>query len=690
VPGSSVVIVAGLPVVFNPPAGKPRLSPAYIKPNLSRCKLFMASLFVVRGQDQGKHFHLEPGVNKIGRDRQSEIQLHDSESSRHHAEIRSNPEQGFELTDLQSSNGTAINGQRVDQPKTLKSGDRIEIGSTLLIFTGTNRSTTSIADLGAGVNLQAGVQLGDSGSGNPAGGINDLADGIDSPADGIDVVQQSRADESRIVSSLDPSVSQFAMPGDLDQADHSRSEADRSLEVMYLTAIAVGRTDDLPEVLKRVLRLVFDWVEADRGCIMLLDQQSGELRPAARCDRDGVENDARGKPISISQTILQWVLEKKRGVRTSDARDDARFESAASIVTGGVREALCVPLQGRYGIVGTLYVDTYTTPADWIASQTFSERDAVAKKQSQKFSDDHLRLITAIGHQAALAIEDTTYYSALVQNERLAVMGQTIATLSHHIKNILQGISGGSYLIEAGLQRDDTDAVRRGWGIVDRNQERISNLVMDMLTFSKEREPQRSDGELNETVSDVIELMQTRAAELKVQLTGQLGENLPLASFDPDGMHRAIMNLVTNAIDAASGEMTLNREPASDEDQTASNQVPSEQELSEQELSDQELSDQELSNQASPVVTVRTGFDPKTGWWIDVADNGPGIAPEDREAIFSLFESSKGMRGTGLGLPVSAKILEEHGGSIRIVSTPGVKGTCFRMRLPSTGTQATS
>ena len=184
------------------------------------------------------------------------------------------------------------------------------------------------------------------------------------------------------------------------------------------------------------------------------------------------EKDGR---IAISRTILDFVMEKKEGVRTSNARDDSRFDAAASIVQAGVREALCVPLQGRYDIVGALYVDTYTSPGKLIQSGN-----------QLRFTDDHLRLITAIGHQAALAIEDTFYYSALLQGERLAAMGQTIATLSHHVKNILQGIRGGSYLIEAGLERDDTDAVRRGWGIVDRNQDRISNLVMDMLTFSKE------------------------------------------------------------------------------------------------------------------------------------------------------------------------------------------------------------
>jgi signal transduction histidine kinase len=311
---------------------------------------------------------------------------------------------------------------------------------------------------------------------------------------------------------------------------------------------------------------------------------------------------ARDRRISISHTILDYVLEHKEGVRTSNARDDSRFDAAASIVQAGVREALCVPLQGRYDIVGALYVDTYTPPGELIATG-----------HKQRFNDDHLRLITAIGHQAALAIEDTFYYSALVQSERLAAMGQTIATLSHHVKNILQGIRGGSYLIEAGLDRNDTDAVKRGWSIVDRNQERISNLVMDMLTFSKEREQEKVDANVNDTVRDVVELMQTRAGEMSVTLTLELDPSIPHALFDPDAIHRAVLNLVTNAIDAASGHPSSDNEFAAD--------------------------DSALSRRPKGEVRVRTGFDPVSGWMVDVIDNGPGVATEDREKIFSLFES---------------------------------------------------
>jgi signal transduction histidine kinase/pSer/pThr/pTyr-binding forkhead associated (FHA) protein len=583
----------------------------------------MASLYVVRGRDQGKQFQLTAPVSRIGRDASSSVQLFDTEASRSHAEIRFASDDQFELVDLGSSNGTKVNGQLVSRHQ-LTTGDRIEIGQTLLIFTGVSQPAEVAA------------------------------------AHRVDIVRQNYDDDgSRIVSSLSQLLPKA---DDLSSAIESASrdsETDRSLEVMYLTAIAVGRTDDLDQLLNRILRLVFDWVEADRGCIMLRDSETNQLHPAARCDRDD-STVGKGGRMSISSTILDYVLKRKEGVRTSNAKDDDRFDSAASIVHGGVREALCVPLQGRYDVVGALYIDTFTSPGR-----------LVADGKHMRFTDDHLRLITAIGHQAALAIEDTFYYSALVQSERLAAMGQTIATLSHHVKNILQGIRGGGYLIETGLDNEDTAAVRKGWRIVDRNQDRISNLVMDMLTFSKEREPERVDADLNVQVRDVVELMKTRAQEMGVQLKMQLDDDLPEASFDPDAMHRAILNLVTNAIDAAA-------ENSSDEASLFD--------------SGESLLQSSMGVQPSPPaatippkVMVRTSFSPVEGWMIDVLDNGRGVAEADREKIFSLFESRKGARGTGLGLPVSDKILREHGGEIQILDAKG-GGACFRLRLPCNGT----
>ena len=165
---------------------------------------------------------------------------------------------------------------------------------------------------------------------------------------------------------------------------------------------------------------------------------------------------------------------------TSDAREDDRWDPAASIVKMGVREAICVPMQGTLR----------RRRRDLHRYLTRRRATCCSSGHVNRFSDEHLKLMVAIGHQAALAIEDTSYYSAMVQAERLAAMGQTIAALSHHVKNILQGMRGGSYLIQEGLKVQDWDVSRKGWDIVEKNQQRISALVMDMLTFSKQRDPE--------------------------------------------------------------------------------------------------------------------------------------------------------------------------------------------------------
>ena len=320
------------------------------------------------------------------------------------------------------------------------------------------------------------------------------------------------------------------------------------------------------------------------------------------------------------------MTEHAEGVLTSNAKDDKRWDTGASILNMDVREAICVPMRGRYGVVGVIYIDTSSPPQQ-------------VEEGGNKFREEHLKLMIAIAHQAALAVEDTSYYSAMLQAERLAAMGQTIATLSHHIKNILQGIRGGSYLIEMGLADDDKEVTRRGWHIVEKNQGRISNLVLDMLTFSKEREPQLVISSLNNVVADVIELMQSRSDELGVSLSWQAHEEMPELLFDPDGMHRAVLNVVTNALDACEdvdgGHVTVS---------TA------------------------MSKEKKIVQVI-------------IKDNGSGIPPEEVDKMFTLFVSNKGSRGTGLGLSVSQKICNEHGGQIAVQSAAG-EGSTFTLEIP--------
>ena len=542
-----------------------------------------ATLLILNGPNRGTRFDLnkDNSAMVIGRSVGTHIRVDDSEMSRRHAEV-SLDDGNFQIRDLNSANGTFVNGRKVTE-SSLRHGDSIRLGHTRLSFQISEQKT---AYAGAG-----NVRL-----------IDDSQSGQHSA-----IIQQLHADKTS---------SATIWP----QERYGR-------ELLYQVAEELVRpTHDLESLLQKVLTLTLDAVRADRGCILLRDTSGGELNPVV-FQRRG-ETAGTGERMPISRTITGYVLQHGTAVRTSDASHDTRFDGGNSIVSSGICEAICAPLRGQEEIIGVLYLD--------IRSASITENTAVS---GERLNDEHLKSLLAVARQTALAVESRRFHDAFLKAERFAAMGQTVAVLSHHIKNILQGVKGGGYLINTGLDQDNDDMVRQGWGIIERNQNRIYDLVMDMLSFSKDRIPDLRSASLNTVCREVAELATSSAQENGVQFEFRPGDDVPLAEFDPEGIHRAILNIVANAIDAVS----------------------------------------ETENGA---VVVQTGYDKKANVvLVAVSDNGPGIPEDQRQLVFNVFESSKGSRGTGIGLPVSRKILREHGGRIRIEGGPG-EGTRFVLSWP--------
>jgi two-component system, NtrC family, sensor kinase len=556
-----------------------------------KADLSKATLLVIRGADQGARFEIGPKLVLLGRGSRNDIRIGDTEVSRQHASIHFG-DGTFVLRDRDSANGTLVNGELV-RTKDLHDGDQLQVGRTVLLFQQTIQGSNH-----------------------------------EEAADRIDLVgQPNSADRSNIVAQL----GQEGQPAPFDRTAVAQmaasTQALSNLQAVYRIAEeAVSPSLSVDQLLKRILDLTIGVVGADRGCMLITDPQTGESVP--KVISFGRRAD-QGTRMPVSRSIVDYVLKTGQGVRTSDARSDRRFAPGQSILQAGICEAMCVPMQGRYDVPGVIYVDT-TTPA---------ERVVLEGGATNKFSDDQLRLLVAIGSQAALAIENSRYQEALLKAERLAAMGQTIAMLSHHIKNILQGVRGGSFLIDMGLREHIEEHVRKGWAIVEKNQNKIYQLVMDMLAFSKERQPVMLAASLNQTVGEVCELMQARAGECKVRFEVRLNESLPTATFDAEGIHRAVLNVVTNAIDAVEGT--------------------------------------EMGH-----VIVETGHEQTADLvFVSVTDNGPGIPQDQLAKIFNIFESTKGARGTGLGLAVSQKILREHGGDIAVETKPGF-GCRFVLNWP--------
>ena len=235
----------------------------------------------------------------------------------------------------------------------------------------------------------------------------------------------------------------------------------------------------------------------------------------------------------------------------------------------------------------------------------------------------------------------------LVNNERLAAVGQTVAGMAHCIKNILHGFKGGSYLVDVGLERDNTEKLKNGWAMIQRNISRTSGLVMDLLSYSKQREPEFELCHPNEIAEDVCELMDGVAQDNDVNLIQQLDNRIQPVVMDPRTVHRCLMNMVTNAIDACIFD------PSADKNHQ---------------------------------VTVTTTRETDGMIRFDISDNGCGMSEEVRSKLFSSFFSTKGVKGTGLGLLVTAKLVEEHHGTIEVTSTEGA-GTTFTIRFPAQATE---
>lgn len=535
---------------------------------------------VLQGPDKGQRFRMV-GEKPVLMGRASKaVPLTDYTVSRRHAELR-NAGQGWELEDLKSANGTYLNGKRLERPTPLKDGDQIRMGGTLLVWDASKGTTQE--------SMEAAVTH-----------STNLLD-LDVGGNGADpsiIGTATSSDDSMIL------------------ASPAAAEAVRSWRVISTLLDAVGAALTPAQLVQRVLDLLFEEVPADRGFILLKDEQTGKFETEAVRAEDKSQERMRA-----SKKIVDHVIKHREGILCSNAMSDERFADPGGegLKAIGLKSVICAPMNAHDVVLGVIYVEC-----------------AMSK---HIYTEEQLRLVTAIGQMAGLAIEDARLVNDRMRTERLAAAGEAVAALSHYIKNILQGLQGGSDVIELGLRNQALESVDQGWEIVRRNLDNIFSLTMDMLHFAKQREPRRAPVQLAAVVREVLKLVKRRAEDKGVMLKSDLEDVMPAMSVDEQGIHRVALNIITNAVDA----------------------VPD----------------------TTGVVNVKLNFDAdQEAAVLTVGDNGPGIAQELRDQIFEAFYSTKGHGGTGLGLAVAKKIVEEHGGSISVKSMSG-EGTLIRVILPA-------
>jgi len=229
----------------------------------------------------------------------------------------------------------------------------------------------------------------------------------------------------------------------------------------------------------------------------------------------------------------------------------------------------------------------------------------------------------------------------LNESEKLVTIGQTIAGMSHAIKNIAGGLKGSSFILEQGIEHENRQYLKQGWEMMKGNIDKITKLSLDLLNYAKTTRLNFQLENPNTPAREIVQLMIHKAKEKKIVFRFQPSPEKKLTLMDSDAIHNCLLNLVANAFDAFDDSL----------DQDGQRQVT--------------LS---ITTQEKEII-------------YRVKDNGAGMSEAVEASLFKEFITTKGINGTGFGLMTTKKIIEEHDGTIGFRTEPG-NGSEFIICIP--------
>jgi signal transduction histidine kinase len=393
-------------------------------------------------------------------------------------------------------------------------------------------------------------------------------------------------------------------------------DPDRLISALLEISNLVGSVMRLDDILDRIVRITADLLDVP-VCSIYLIQKDGNL---ALRSNVGLEADLKEKVVIPRGEGLQWVVVQSNAIQaTADATRDSRYKPLPSTLESSCRAFLGAPLRIQDEVIGLM---------------------TVRRMDASEFSHEQRKLLETVCKQVAIVIEKARMYEDKIQAEQLAAVAVSLSGLAHYIKNILFTSQIGEYLVDKGLNEwNDLDRVREGWKTLHQANQKIRKLVENMLNYSRKNKRELKPVNLNKMIAEIVESVQDQASLRRTEIHVHLDPQLDSVMLEPESIHDALLNLVTNAIDA----------------------IP--------------------EGQMGKVIIRAQRIPDQNNFKIEVLDNGIGIPEQLREKVFLLFFSTKGKKGTGIGLAVTKKMIEDHGGTIELDSTVG-QGTCFRVFLP--------
>jgi len=266
--------------------------------------------------------------------------------------------------------------------------------------------------------------------------------------------------------------------------------------------------------------------------------------------------------------------------------------------------------------------------------------DIVENNEIEELQKTYVELISTLKNWYIKQQEESEY--KLLQSEKQACIGRLAAGVAHEINNPLTGVLTFTHLL---LRRDDLpEDVKSDLKTIAKETERVRKIVKGLLDFSRQSELDRRETDINDLIKSTLKLVENQALVKGIKLEFSPCENLPIKTLDQNQIQSVLLNMIINAFDATKqgGKVTIKTELT--------------------------------NNPEKPK---------KKGIKIIISDTGCGIPEENLSKIFDPFFTTKEVgQGTGLGLAVSAGIIEKHGGKIFVESAPG-KGSTFKIWLPT-------
>jgi len=223
--------------------------------------------------------------------------------------------------------------------------------------------------------------------------------------------------------------------------------------------------------------------------------------------------------------------------------------------------------------------------------------------------------------------------------DHLSSLGLMVGSVSHGLKGLLTGLDGGMYMLDSGLEKEDTSQAKEGLQMVKSMTERIRNMVLDLLFYAKKRELKTQPVNVAGFAEDVADVVAAKLEWQQIEFIRDFKNASGEVSIDAGMLRSALVNILENAMDAC----------------LADKETPSKITFKAEAREDQMI--------------------------FEITDNGIGMDDETLQNIFTLFFSSKGKQGTGLGLFIADKVVTEHGGEIRVNSEKG-EGSKFTVMVP--------